>query len=68
VRVRHGSRVVTDASDDSEDMSAGQYDIQDEDLPLKQIYQCDPADLTKLCIRDLQAGEKNGRIGYHPSE
>jgi len=68
VRVRHGSRVVTDASDDSEDMSAGQYDIQDEDLPLKQIYQCDPADLTKLCIRDLQAGEKIGRIGYHPPE
>jgi hypothetical protein len=68
VRVRPGSRVVTDSSDDSEDMSAGQYHVQDEDLPLKQIYQCDPADLTKLCIRDLQAGEKNGRIGYHPPE
>jgi hypothetical protein len=49
-------------------MSAGQYDVRDEDLPLKQIYQCDPADLTKLCIRDLQAGEKIGRIGYHPPE
>jgi hypothetical protein len=68
VRVRPGSRVVTDSSDDSEDMSAGQYHVQDEDLPLKQIYQCDTADLTKLCIRDLQAGEKNGRIGYHPPE
>jgi hypothetical protein len=68
VRVRPGSRVVTDSSDDSEDMSAGQYAVQDEDLPLKQIYQCDPADLTRLCIRDLQSGEKNGRIGYHPPD
>jgi hypothetical protein len=40
--------------------------VRMEDLPMKQIYQCDAADLTQLCVRDLSAGEKNGRIGYHP--
>jgi len=29
-------------------------------------YQCDEKDLTRLCIRDLEAGETNGRIGYQP--
>jgi hypothetical protein len=66
VRVRPDSRVVTDSSDNSEDMSAGEYEVQDEDLPLRQIYQCNASDLAKLCIRDLQSGEKNGRIGYRP--
>ena len=47
-------------------MQSGTYDVQDEDLPLKQIYQCDARDLTKICIRDLAADEKNGRLGYHP--
>ena len=66
VRVRPGSRVVTASSDDSQDMESGEYEVGDDDLPLKQIYQCDPRDLTKLCIRDLEAGEKNGSIGYRP--
>jgi hypothetical protein len=38
--------------------------VDDTDLPLKQIYQCNDRDLTKLCIRDLKAGEANGTIGY----
>jgi hypothetical protein len=58
--------VVTASVDDSEDMQSGTYDVQDEDLPLKQIYQCQASDLTKICIRDLAADEKNGRLGYHP--
>jgi hypothetical protein len=66
VRVEQGSPVVTASVDDSEDMQSGQYDVQDEDLPLKQIYQCRASDLTKICIRDLSADEKNGRLGYHP--
>jgi hypothetical protein len=40
--------------------------VQDEDLPLKQIYQCKASDLTQICIRDLAEDEKNGRLGYHP--
>jgi hypothetical protein len=67
VRVRPGgSSVATASSDDSEEMESGEHEIQDEDLPLKEIYQCDAGDLTKLCIRDLESGEKNGRIGYKP--
>ncbi len=67
VRVRKGSPVVTSSTDDAEDMASGEYEVDDTDLPLKQIYQCDRADLTKLCIRDLEAGEVNGRIGYRPT-
>jgi hypothetical protein len=66
LRVREGSPVVTASQDDSEDMQSGTYDMQDEDLPMKQIYQCQASDLTKICIRDLSADEKNGRLGYHP--
>lgn len=66
VRVRKGSPVVTSSTDDAEDMASGEYELGDEDLPMKQIYQCDAGDLTKLCIRDLESGETNGRIGYKP--
>lgn len=66
IRVKQGSPVVTASQDDSEDMQSGTYDVQDEDLPLKQIYQCDARDLTLICIRDLSEDEKNGRLGYHP--
>ena len=66
VRVRKGSPVVTSSTDDAEDMASGEYELDETDLPLKQIYQCDEKDLTRLCIRDLEAGETNGRIGYKP--
>jgi len=66
VRVRPGSSVATASSDDSEEMESGEHEVQDEELPLKEIYQCDGGDLSKLCIRDLESGEKNGRIGYKP--
>jgi hypothetical protein len=58
VRVREGSPIVTSNVDDNGDIEAGVYEVQGEDLPLKEIYQCDEDDLTKLCIRDLAAGEK----------
>ena len=57
VRVRQGSPVVTSSTDAAEDMASGDYEVEQRDLPLKQIYQCDRADLTKLCIRALTAGE-----------
>jgi hypothetical protein len=66
IRVEQGSPVATASVDDSEDMQSGTYDVQEEDLPLKQIYQCDAKDLTHICIRDLAEDEKNGRLGYHP--
>jgi hypothetical protein len=67
VRVRKGSPVATSSTDDAEDMASGEYEVDETDLPLKQIYQCDASDLTKLCIRDLESGETNGRLGYKPS-
>jgi hypothetical protein len=66
VRVQKGSPVVTSSTDDAEDMASGEYEVDETDLPLKQIYQCDEKDLTRLCIRDLEAGETNGRIAYKP--
>lgn len=67
VRVgKEGSPLVAATVDASEDLQFGNYDIEDGDLPMKQIYQCDRSDLTKLCVRDLEAGEKNGRLGYRP--
>jgi len=66
VRVQQGSPVASASVDDTEDMQSGTYDVQDEDLPLKQIYQCNAKDLTQICIRDLSSDEKNGRLGYHP--
>jgi len=66
VRVQKGSPVVTSSTDDAEDMASGEYEVDDTDLPIKQIYQCDEKDLTRLCLRDLEAGETNGRIGYKP--
>jgi hypothetical protein len=54
------------SDDDTEDMQAGEYEVQDDDLPVMEIFQCDEKVLTKLCIRDLVSGEKNGRLGYKP--
>jgi hypothetical protein len=66
IRARPGSPVVSASDDETEDMQAGEYQVQDEDLPVMEIFQCDERDLTKLCIRDLSSGEKNGRLGYKP--
>ena len=68
VRARAGNQVVTASYDDSGEMQSGEYEVQDEDLPMNEIYQCDPKDLTKLCMRDLAAGELNGRMGYKPPD
>ncbi len=57
VRVREGSPVVASSTEAVEDMASGEYEVDQADLPLKQIYQCDATDLTRLCIRDLAAGE-----------
>jgi hypothetical protein len=64
VRVGQGSPVATSSTNDAEDMASGEYEVDDTDLPIRQIYQCDTSDLTKLCIRDLNAGETNGRLSF----
>lgn len=67
IRVTQGSPIVTASAEDSANMEIGYYIVRPEDLPMNQIYQCDEKDLSKLCIRELSAGEENGRIGYRPS-
>jgi len=66
VRARSGNPIVTVSADAGKAMQSGRYVVRDEDLPMTEIYQCDPADLTHLCSRELVVGEVNGRIGYHP--
>ncbi|HEY6387585.1 MAG TPA: hypothetical protein VIX91_18065 [Candidatus Acidoferrum sp.] len=66
VRAHPGSPIVSASDDDTEDMQAGEYEVKDEDLPVMEVFQCDEKDLTRLCIRDLASGEKNGRLGYKP--
>jgi hypothetical protein len=61
-----GSPLNTDDSNASQQMEAGEYVVRPGDLPMAQLYQCDENDLTRLCVRQLAAGETNGRIGYHP--
>ena len=68
IRVRQGSPVVTASSDDSEDMQSGAYEVQEEDPPLKLVYQCDQHDLTKLCLRDLAEGENTGQFSARPPQ
>jgi hypothetical protein len=63
-----GSPIVSDSPDDANDMQGGGYEIQKEDLPLKQVYQCDRGDWTKLCLRDLAEGESTGAYGLGPGE
>jgi len=67
VRVREGSPVATASTGDAEDMASGDYEVEDSVLPIKRIYQCDPRDLTKLCIRDLAAGESAERLDSKPA-
>ena len=58
VRIRpQGSPLVTSSEDDAEDMEGGDYEVQDTDPPLTQLYQCDPTDRTKLCLRPLHVGD-----------
>ncbi len=66
VRAKKGSPIATDSSDDSEDMQGGSYEIQESDPPLKQLYQCDRSDWTKLCMRDLAEGDNTGQVGLRP--
>jgi len=48
-------------------MERGQYVVRPEDLPLYQVYQCSPSG-RELCIRSLEAGEENDRLGVHPQD
>jgi hypothetical protein len=67
LRVHEDSPVVVFDPDDSESMESGEYVVQPEDLPLKQIDQCDPTNPAALCLRDLSPHEINGRLSHRPN-
>jgi hypothetical protein len=67
VRAMPGNPYVMSDYDLVVDMEDGSYEVQPEDLPAYQLYQCSD-DGTKLCIRSLAAGEENDRLGVHPNE
>ena len=62
VRARPGNGIVTANFPDTDAIESGQYVVKPEDLPMDQIFQCNPNRI-ELCMRDLAAGETNGRIG-----
>src|SRR5258708_10684546 len=66
LRVREGSPVVVVSLDDGDDMQSGLYEVRDHHLPSKALYQSTAKAWTKLCVRDLKAGEKNGTREIRP--
>ena len=62
VRAKKISWAAISSADLAEDVASGEYELDAVELPMKQIYQCDASDLARLCIRDLKAGEVNGRL------
>jgi hypothetical protein len=65
VRAQAGNRYVMTEGSDPASMEEGDYTLQAKDLPAYQVYQCSE-DWTKLCIRPLEEGEDNDRLGVHP--
>jgi hypothetical protein len=67
IRARPDSPLATDSVDFSQAMEDGKYVVRPQDLPMIQIDQCGGNDLTRLCMHDLSAGEKNGGTGNRGS-
>jgi hypothetical protein len=67
VRVTPDNRIVMPEFDPTADMEDGTYEVQPEDLPAYQVYQCSLSG-KQLCIRSLEAGEMNDRLGVHPDQ
>jgi hypothetical protein len=65
-RVRTSGRnpYAMDDYGDAVDMEEGHYVVRPEDLPISQVFQCS-ATGTEICIRSLQAGEENNRLGVY---
>ena len=68
IRVLPDSPVVTDSADSAQAMEDGTYVVRPQDLPMTQIDQCGGWDLTRLCMHDVSAGEKNGDGGKRAAD
>ncbi|MBZ5696354.1 MAG: hypothetical protein LAN36_13445 [Acidobacteriia bacterium] len=67
VRALPGNSYVLSDYEFDIQMERGKYKVQPADLPVYQVYQCSGSG-TDLCIRSLEAGEENDRLGVHPQE
>jgi hypothetical protein len=65
VRALPGNAYSMTDFDSAADMEEGVYEMTAEDLPAYQVYQCSVRG-TDLCIRPLEEGEQNDRLGIHP--
>jgi hypothetical protein len=65
VHASPGNPYVMSSFDAVPDMEDGTYEVQPEDLPAYQLYQCSSSG-KDLCIRPLEAGEENNRLGIEP--
>jgi hypothetical protein len=64
VRAYAGNRYAMDDYEDAVDMEEGHYVVRPADLPAYQVFQCSTTGLD-ICIRPLQAGEENNRLGVY---
>lgn len=67
VRAWPGNGIVTASVEESQEIEMGTYLVKLQDLPAFQIYQCTPF-ITDLCMRKLEEGERNDRLGVHPGQ
>jgi hypothetical protein len=61
VRAVPGSSFVVSSNFKAEAIVRGDYVVQQSDLPLVSIYQCDASDWTRLCATELRVGSKTGK-------
>jgi len=67
VRAAPGNPYVLSDYSLAVEMEDGYYEVQPQDLPVYQVYQCG-GNWTDLCIHPLEAGEDNDDLGVHPNE
>ena len=66
IRARPDNPYVIADAESIAPVANGKYVVQQRDLPLHEIYSCDPG-TRALCIRELNAGEINGSLRpIHP--
>jgi hypothetical protein len=67
VRAAPGNAYVMSDYEDAVSMEEGDYVLRPEELPAYQVFQCSPTG-TQICIRSLQAGEENNRLGAYSDD
>jgi hypothetical protein len=63
VRVKEGSPIARSSYSEADGMEGGSYVFRGDDLPLMQLYQCDPNDLRRLRLRELAVGDRARMFG-----